>query len=173
MATPHPIDPAEQLLLRSYRSALSQLRSSHCLRLMAYSHSVGWADDPTCPNCHSTGHTVAHLFSCPTHSTNLAPGDMWTTPLQVTQFLAGLPQFSDLPQMQIDFDSFPSYFSFLLLAFSFLATGGTTSSSSHPSPHFITPVVWRSSDPSANQQQQGIVKIVCLGEDISHITKRC
>ena len=90
---PSPIDPAEQLLPRSYRSALSQLRSGHCSRLQAYRHSVGWADDPTCPDCRSTYHTVAHLFSCPTHPTDPAPGDMWTAPLQVAQFLAGLPQF--------------------------------------------------------------------------------
>ena len=46
---PLQIDPAEQLLARSYRSALSQLRSGHCSRLQSYSHSVGLDDDPTCP----------------------------------------------------------------------------------------------------------------------------
>ena len=39
---------------------------------------------------------------------DLAPGDIWAAPLQVDQFLAGLPQFTDLPPLQIDFDSFPS-----------------------------------------------------------------
>ena len=88
---PPPIDPAEQLLPRSFRSALPQLRSGHCSRHQAYRHSVGRADDPTCPDCCSTDNTVAHLFSCPTHPTDLAPGDMWTAPLQVSQFMAGLP----------------------------------------------------------------------------------
>ena len=98
------IDPAEQLLPRSYRSALSQLHSIHCSRFQSYHHSVVWADDPTCPDCRSTDHMVAHLLglSCPSHSTDLVHGDMWTAPLQVSQFLAGLPQFSDLPPLQID-----------------------------------------------------------------------
>ena len=74
MATPPPIDPAEQLLPRSYRSPLSQLRSGHCSRLMSYRHSVGWVDDPTCPDCCSTDQTVAHLFSCPTHPKDLTRG---------------------------------------------------------------------------------------------------
>ena len=86
-----PIDPAEQLLPRSLRTDLSQLRSGHCSRLQAYRHSVGWADDPTCPDCRSTDHTVALLFSYPTHLTDLTPGDMWTAPLQVAQLMAGLP----------------------------------------------------------------------------------
>ena len=109
MTTPTPpIDPAEQLLPQSYRSALSQLRSGHCSRLQSYRHSLGWVDDPSCHECRSTDHTVAHLFSCPTYPTDLALGDMWTSLLQIAQFLAGLPQFSDLPPLQIDFDELPS-----------------------------------------------------------------
>ena len=46
---------------------------------------------PTCPDCCSTNHTVAQLFSCPAHPTDLAPCDMWTAPLQFAQFLAGPP----------------------------------------------------------------------------------
>ena len=48
MATPPPIDIAEQLLPQSYQSALSQFLSVYCSRLQSYHHSVGWADDPTC-----------------------------------------------------------------------------------------------------------------------------
>ena len=88
--------------------SLSSAPAINCSRLQAYRHSVGWADDPTCPDCCSTDHTVAHLFSCPTHLTDLAPGDMRTASQQVAQFLAGLPPFSDLPPLQVDFDSFPS-----------------------------------------------------------------
>ena len=47
---------------------------------------------PTCPDCHSTDHMVARLFSCPTHTTDLAPGDVW-----VAQLLAGLPQLPICP----------------------------------------------------------------------------
>ena len=63
-------------------SALSQLRSGYCSRLQSYRHSdsVGWADDPTCPECHSADHTVAHLFRFPTHPTDLAPEEMWVHP---------------------------------------------------------------------------------------------
>ena len=57
-------------------------------------HSVGWADGSTWPDCRSTHYTVAHLFSCPTH---LAPGYMWTAPLQVAQFLAGLYSLATCP----------------------------------------------------------------------------
>ena len=80
-------------------------RSGYFSRLQFYRHSVGWANDPTCPDCHSTDqcdHTVAHLFSFPSHPTYLAPGDMWVAPLQVAEFLAGLPQFRDLTPLQID-----------------------------------------------------------------------
>ena len=69
----------------SYRSALSQLRSGCCSRLQSYRQSVGWADDPTCPDCHSTDHTVAHLFSCPTHPKDLVLRVMCVAPLQVAQ----------------------------------------------------------------------------------------
>ena len=64
-----------------------------------------WADNITWPDWHATDLMVAHLFSCPTHPTDLAPWDMWTAALQVAQFFADLPQFSDLPNFQIDLDS--------------------------------------------------------------------
>ena len=38
-------------------------------------HPIGCADDLTCPDCHASNRTVAHLFSCPTHPMDLAPGD--------------------------------------------------------------------------------------------------
>ena len=71
---------------------------------------------------------------------------------QVALSLAGLPQFHDLPPLQIDFDDF-----FFLL---------TLNSRRWPSPlwpsagplhlhlHLISPMVRRSISPSANQQQQ-------------------
>ena len=92
LAIPPPVDPAEQLLL-----------------LLRCRHAVGWTDDPTCPDCFATDHIVAHLFSCPSHWTDLAPRDMWVAPLQALQFLVGLPQFSDLiVALQIISVSFPS-----------------------------------------------------------------
>ena len=74
LAVPPLVDLAEQLLPRYYRSALSQLCSDYCHQLQSYRRSVGWANDSTCPDCHAADHMVAHLFSCPTHPTDLAPG---------------------------------------------------------------------------------------------------
>ena len=81
-------------------SPSSALVLGYCSRLQMYHHSVGWADDSTCPDCYAADHT--HHFSCPTHPTELALGDIW-----VAQFLLGLLQFSNLCPLQIDFYSFP------------------------------------------------------------------
>ena len=71
--------PIRQLLEAPGPSSLSRVsRRPHMLRLPR------------------RGNTVAHLCSCPTHAIDLAPGDMWPAPLQVPQFLVGLPHFSDL-----------------------------------------------------------------------------
>ena len=96
MATPPPIDPTAVPILPK---ALSQLLSNYCSRLNSYRHSVDWANDPTCPDSHSTDHMVALHFSCPTHPTFLVPGDMWVAPLHFDHFLAVLSQFSNLPQL--------------------------------------------------------------------------
>ena len=75
-AVPLLVDPAEQLLPRSYRCALSHQHSGYCSWLISFHHSISWTDNPTCPECHASDHTVAHLFSSPTYPTDLAPGDM-------------------------------------------------------------------------------------------------
>ena len=90
-AVPQPVVPAKQLVPQSYRCALSELRSGYCSRLMSYSHSIRWADNPTCPYCHATHYTVTHFFSYPANPTDLAAGGMWTAPLQVAQLMEGLP----------------------------------------------------------------------------------
>ena len=110
---PPPVDPSEQLLYWSgpidVLSKSSTLHTTHGSCPICHSVSVRWADNPTCLECHATDHTDgAHLFSCPTHLTDLARRYMWTAPLQVAQFLAGLSQFSDLPTLQEDFDSLSS-----------------------------------------------------------------
>ena len=99
---PPPVDSAEQLLPRSYRSVLSQLALDPVLLLLRW-----LGRRPYMPDCHATDHVVDHLFGCPTNPNDLASVNLWTAPLQVTQFLAGLPQFGDLSLQQIDFDSFP------------------------------------------------------------------
>ena len=77
----------------------------YCLRLQYYRPSVAAGPITSPADCCFT-YAVAHLFSCQTQPTELAPGDMWMAHLQVSQFLAGLPQFNDLPPLQFDFDSF-------------------------------------------------------------------
>ena len=83
---------------------------------MTYRHSVGWANDPTSSDCHVIDHTVAHLFSCPTHPTGytdavpriIPPGGyVDSTFFQVAQFQVGLSQFFELPTVQVNFDSLP------------------------------------------------------------------
>ena len=53
---------------------------------------------------HAADHMVAYLFlQLSQTSTEPGPGDMWVAPLQVAQFLAGFPQFANMPPPQIDF----------------------------------------------------------------------
>ena len=115
--------------------------------------AIGWADEPSCPDCHSTNNTVAHLFSCPTHPTELAPRE---------SYVGDTPPGSSVPSSAICPHCRSILIFFFLnphpppLAVSSWASrgGGTTSSSSHPfTPHLISPVVRRLSLHSANQQQ--------------------
>ena len=98
---PPPVDPAEQILSLSHRSALFQLRSGYCTRLMTCRWA--WPMTPFAP----TAMPLSNFFSCPTHPTDLAPGDMWTALLQVAQFLAGIQEFSEVPTLQVNFNSVP------------------------------------------------------------------
>ena len=99
LAQPPDIDPAETLLPRAHRVVLSQLRSGYCSRLASYRHSVGWIESPLCPLCRASDQTVPHLFSCPEAPTDLAPGDLWSAPLQTLHFILTLPSFFDLPPL--------------------------------------------------------------------------
>ena len=63
-----------------------------------------WLHMPSLP-CHRP-HGIPPLQLSHT-SNGSGPGDMWVTPIQVAQFLAGLPQFVNLPPLQINFESFP------------------------------------------------------------------
>ena len=106
MTTPTPPPPPQLTQLNnccpgptvapSLSSVPTIVPAPQLLKWIFISFSNGWimageADDLTCPDCRTTNHTVAHLFSCPSHPTDLAPGDMWVTPLQVAQFLAEFP----------------------------------------------------------------------------------
>ena len=104
-----PVDPVEQLLPRSFSTTLS-LFPSCCRRVQTYRHSVGWADDHTCSDCHAVDHmgwptslaSISHTCNG-SHTGEYVGG----TPLS-RSFLGGLPQFADLHSILIDFDSFHS-----------------------------------------------------------------
>ena len=84
-------------LARAHRSALAQLRSGHCSSLNNYLVRVGRSATSTCPECGVDEHSPAHLFSCPSHPTNLNPMDLWLRPVKTASFLSSLPSFSHLP----------------------------------------------------------------------------
>ena len=91
-AVPPPVDPAEQLLPRSYRCALFQ--SPPQMHLTA----------PDLPPLHRLGGPPLQL------SHTSSPGVYVSGTLPVAQFLACFPLFSYLPPLQIDFNSFPPNF---------------------------------------------------------------
>ena len=107
-----PVDPAKQLLPCSFRSARS-LAQIWWLLTDSVLPSLCWVGRwPKCPDCHSTSHTVAHLFNCPSHSKDLAPGDMWVAPFQ---FLACNPYGYRNPYNNIIFINFIIHFSQIFL----------------------------------------------------------
>ena len=91
------VDKSELDLPRHHRSTLSQLRSGHCTRLRAYRHRIGIADSPSCPHCGTDDETVPHLFSCPSHPTDLTISDLWNNPVRVAHHLCGHPSFNLAP----------------------------------------------------------------------------
>ena len=92
------IDASEKQLPRPYRSALSQLRSSHCTNLASYQHRVGRSDSPICPHCRLFEETTDHIFSCASIPTGLLTGDLWRNPTRVATQLYHHPSF-DLPPL--------------------------------------------------------------------------
>ena len=150
-----PIDPAEQMLPRSYQSVLSQLLSGHCSRLMSYRHSVVWADDPTCPDSRSTDHTVAISLAVPLIPRTWPRGICGRHPSRSLNSWQGWLSLTTCPHCRSTLTTFlHNLHSCCWPSPPFASSGTTSSSSSHPSPHFISPVVRGSLPPSANQQQQ-------------------
>ena len=126
MATPPPIDPSEQLLPRSYRSAFSQLRSGFCSRLQSYRHSVGWPW-PHLPRLSLLRPQGDPSLQLPFTSHELAP----------RRYVGGTPSWSLIPGRAPTVQrSAPTadriwFLSLLTLIPSSWASGGSTSSSSH------------------------------------------
>ena len=91
---PPLVSTDEQSLPRAYRTTLSRLRSGYCPALNNYQASIDTSTTDRCPSCSLAAHTTAHLFSCPEHPTTLEPLDLWRRPVEVADFVAGLPGFS-------------------------------------------------------------------------------
>ena len=104
-----PVDPTEQLLPWSFSTTLALL-PSYCRRLQIYRHSVGWADDHTCSDCHAVDHMGWPTSSAIPYNTcnGSPPGGNVSGTLLGRSVLGGIPQFADLHPIQIDFDSFHS-----------------------------------------------------------------
>ena len=94
---PPEIHDSEKYLQRAHRVTLSQLRSGHCARLRDYQLRIGKIVSDLCPECNTVSDTVSHLFSCPSHPTNLTTEDLWKRPWDVVNHLSGLQAFAFLP----------------------------------------------------------------------------
>jgi hypothetical protein len=94
---PPPIADEEKFLPRRIGSTLYQLRSDYCVRLKSYLFSIGKVNDDICLECGTASHTPSHLFSCPSHPTDLQYIDLWTHPCAVAVFLSGVNAFNEFP----------------------------------------------------------------------------
>ena len=74
-------------LPRGTRRMIAQLRAQKCLMLKSYLHGIGANATPNCPLCECTEHTCAHLFSCPSVPTELAPIDLWSQPVRAAELI--------------------------------------------------------------------------------------
>ena len=112
---PHPGPPPRPVVSLWQRSArmAGALVNSWCPAGRRSTSSAPVAAPSQQSRCTTTPHNPIvttpttrwpHFFSCPIQP-YLFPGDVWAAPLQVAQFLAVLQQSSDLPPLQINFDS--------------------------------------------------------------------
>ena len=97
---PPQISPDENLLARSARNALSQLRSGFCSALANYRFRIGISEDQSCSECGAAVQNTAHLFTCPSHPTALSCESLWTDPSGCAAFLSSFPCFSYLLPVQ-------------------------------------------------------------------------
>ena len=86
-AQPPEVHKSEQALPRETRRTLAQLRAQKCPMLQTYLHSIGAAEDPSCPLCGHMEHDTAHVFMCPNLPTDLTPEDLWCRPALVAGLL--------------------------------------------------------------------------------------
>ena len=84
---PPDVARSEEQLPRSTRRTLAQLRAQKCPLLQTYKHSIGAAEDPSCPLCGQEEHNTAHLFRCRQLATELQPIDLWQRPKLVAELV--------------------------------------------------------------------------------------
>ena len=87
----------ETNLPRSYRTALSQLRSSFCSSLHSYRERIGLLSSLLCPSCVVEPHTTVHVFFG-SYPTSLTERDLWERSHLTSEFLFGI-SFFDLPPL--------------------------------------------------------------------------
>lgn len=81
------IDTSENILPRSTRATLSQLRSGWCRLLNCYMSRLDNTIDNACPLCGSGPHDTRHLFNCKRNKTKLSVMSLWTKPVEAAAFL--------------------------------------------------------------------------------------
>jgi hypothetical protein len=96
---PPPVNVSEERLSRTFRTTLSQLRSTYCSALKSYQAKIRNTNDDTCPECNSAPQTVLHLFSCTAYPTQLKPIDLWHNPILIARLLISIPTFDHLPPL--------------------------------------------------------------------------
>ena len=96
---PPAVDKSQGRLPRVAQVVLSQLRSGHCARLRDYQARIGRSPSDLCLGCNLEAQTVKHIFDCPARPTTLTTDNLWTSPLEVVDFLSRLPEFADLPPL--------------------------------------------------------------------------
>ena len=83
---PPKVNPEETKLSRKERSTLSQLRSGFSKMLNSYLNRINGTPD-VCPSCAESPHDTAHLFDCRENPTTLTVINLWTSPIEVANFL--------------------------------------------------------------------------------------
>jgi len=80
------ISASETELPRPVRTALAQLCSSYCRQLNSDKAVIFPGMLDLCPECGVAPHTVAHLFDCVKHPTELTVRDLWDQPAETADF---------------------------------------------------------------------------------------
>ena len=87
---PPSINKEEAILPRHQRTVLSLLRSGHCQLINDYKKRTKRSELSSCNECGADLQSVAHLFACQAHPTNLTPSSLWSRPTEAIRELSNL-----------------------------------------------------------------------------------